>query len=585
MGAMGGQTDRASLIRSFEQGRAAHDVEAMGAAAVGLAAQHKFGTPSGRTPAYLHEAYALASGVQRIRLAVALARTWAYGHEPSRAAPFADEAVAEASRCDDPGLLADALDAQLLVHWGPDDLAERRVITSRLEDVVAHVVDVEVRLSSHLWRLTTALEILDVIGVQRQLRALEDLAEESGSARVRLFAASRRAMYCLITGDLVAARALLEQTQRAGEESGEPDAEALVHELGAGIARQSADRSALVAQAEAFEAFATAHGVRSAAAEAATLWLAAGRSGQARAILDRLTRSGLAAIPRDVDWLLTVTLLTEVAAGTGGLEVAAEGVDLLTPYAGRGVVNAGAVTFQGIVDDFLWQACHALGRAVEARGWAGSAATGYSQLGATWWRRRVDASPPTEVTASVARLYPGKDGVWSVGCSGRTAAVSEMKGFRYLRLLLERPGVPVGALELTQAVAGHPATVGQTSTGEMIDRQALAAYRRRIAELDEELMQARAWSDTSRSAALAAERGMLLDEVAAATGFAGRRRRGGGDAERARIAVRKSLAAAIGRLGDVDPELARLLRDTIRTGATCCYEPDPARPVRWVLVT
>ncbi|MFI1379730.1 hypothetical protein [Embleya sp. NPDC020886] len=29
--------------------------------------------------------------------------------------------------------------------------------------------------------------------------------------------------------------------------------------------------------------------------------------------------------------------------------------------------------------------------------------------------------------------------------------------------------------------------------------------------------------------------------------------------------------------------LARLLRDTIHTGASCRYDPDPARPVTWLL--
>ena len=53
--------------------------------------------------------------------------------------------------------------------------------------------------------------------------------------------------------------------------------------------------------------------------------------------------------------------------------------------------------------------------------------------------------------------------------------------------------------------------------------------------------------------------------------------------ERARVAVRKAIAAAVGRLGEVDPGLARLLRATVTTGGVCRYDPDPDRPVRWVL--
>jgi 3-oxoacyl-ACP reductase-like protein len=102
-------------------------------------------------------------------------------------------------------------------------------------------------------------------------------------------------------------------------------------------------------------------------------------------------------------------------------------------------------------------------------------------------------------------------------------------------------------------------------------------------ELDAELAEARSWSDSSRTATLAAERGMLLDEVAAATGLSGRLRTSGGSAERARVAVKKAIASAITAITEVDPALGRLLRDTIRTGASCCYAPDPSRPVRWVL--
>jgi hypothetical protein len=47
--------------------------------------------------------------------------------------------------------------------------------------------------------------------------------------------------------------------------------------------------------------------------------------------------------------------------------------------------------------------------------------------------------------------------------------------------------------------------------------------------------------------------------------------------------VQKSIAAAIKRIDAIDPGLGRLPRDTISTGHICSYQPDPDRPVRWVL--
>jgi hypothetical protein len=183
-------------------------------------------------------------------------------------------------------------------------------------------------------------------------------------------------------------------------------------------------------------------------------------------------------------------------------------------------------------------------------------------------------------SSGVAHLVAGADGVWTIGSEGAVTPVREMKGFRYLRLLLERPGAEVSALDLTAAVTG---TTVVAEGLEVIDKQALDAYRRRLQAIDAELDEARDWADQARLDALALERDALLDEVQAATGLSGRQRATGSSAERARIAVQKAIAAAIKRIGELDPSLGRLLHDTISTGNTCAYRPDPARPIRWVL--
>ena len=391
---MGGPADRAVLVRAFEAGRAAGDVEAMAAAALGLAGQHHFGTQVGRTPAYLHEAYRLASGSLRVRLAAALARTWVYGSEPARAVPFAAEAVAEAERLADPALLAEALDADLLVHWGPDDLADRLRITARLEDTVAHLPDVEARLSAHLWRLTTALESLDPVGGATAAagpgRAGRGVRLGAGAV-VRGVAAGHAA---LIAGDLEAVRDAdaprpSGPVQR-GRRAGHPGAAARA-ERARSLCRVPTTRE-LAAQAAAFEEFGTAQGVGRSAAEGA-LAVAGRRSSGPRPGAAGPAAGRLGAVPRDVDWLLTVCVLTEVAAGTGAREVAAEAVDLLAPYAGRGVVNAGGVTFVGVVDDYLrWRAPR---WALPTRQTSGrpERAAGYQRMGATWWLRRLADAP------------------------------------------------------------------------------------------------------------------------------------------------------------------------------------------------
>src|SRR4051794_6178739 len=579
---MSGSPVRARLIAEYAEAERAGYVEGMERAALRLAATHRFGTHPGRVPALLHAVYEQAAGRRRVELATALARIWAYGYEPERAAPFAAEAEEAAEVLGAPVLLAAALDARLLVTWGPDDLAARSAIAARLDATVAHVPDVEVRMSAHLWGLTTALESLDAVRLQRQLRALESLAAESGTARVRFFAAARRGMLELLHGELAAVRRLRDDVERLGTESGEADTEAVVHTLDAGVARQEGDVGALAAEAAAFEAFGVAEGVTSVAAEAASLWLAAGDDARAAALLGQLAGDAFAAVPRDVDWLLVVTTLVEVAAGCGQAGLLAAGITLLEPYAGRGVVNGGAVAFAGVVDDALRTACAALGRDAEAAEWAARAADGYRRLGATWWLRRLSgpsAAPAGEWTAA---LVPEPGAVWTVGLNGVRVAVRDMKGLHYLRALLQQPGKDLPALDLAGRVAGN-AGVLEGDLGELVDRQALAAYRRRVAELDDDLAEAEQWSDPERAARARSERDALVAHLAESIGLHGRQRLAGSSAERARVAVRKAITAAIDRLEAVDPALARLLRNTVHTGATCRYEPDSTRPVRWIL--
>ena len=359
--------------------------------------QHEFGLHPGGRPAQLHESYVTAEGVARGRLAAALARSWAYGGEAARAAPFAAEAVSIAETTGDPVQLAEALDAQLLVHWGPDDFDERRKITARLQDVVAHVTDVEARLSAHLWRLTTGLEALDMVTVHRQLHALDVLADETGSDRVRFFAASRRAMHALLVDDLDGARQAHLAMKTAGEAAAEPDLFGLDHTLTAEMARQAGDLDTVREEAEVYEHFGINLGYASVAAQGAMLWAGIGETDRARALTTRLAGDDVTAFPHDVEWLLIVTALTEAAAAAGMTDLLTAAVPALSQYAGRAVVNGGAATFEGVVDDYLAQACLALGDVDSARRWTRSAAQAYQRIGARWWLRRLQArkiAPP-----------------------------------------------------------------------------------------------------------------------------------------------------------------------------------------------
>ena len=586
MAATAGSDHRADRLQAFFDARDAGDVEELTVAALRLPSAQRFGADAGQIPALIHEALVAATSDRaRARLAAALARALVYGNDAARARSFADQALDLAEQTGEASIIADALDSALVSRWGPDDFGERVRLATRLADTTAYLTDIDLRLSAHLWRLTTAWESLDIVTVQRQLRALDVLADDTGDQRVAFFAASRRAMHLLVTGDLDTADAMIGRTAELGAGLAEPDLEAVHHSLGASRARLAGDVDTLRSEAAAFDAHGAAEGIPSVLAESAVLWLAAGELGRAGELLEQLTDRGVGAIVRDVDFLLTTTSLVEVACAVGADDVVAEGAALLEPYAGRGVLNAGAVTFHGVVDDYLHHAHRALGHDTSPS-WGRSAVASYQRIGATWWQRRIQQPatrtlPPPQ---AVVHLHTGDGDLWTFGHTGSTVTLPPRLGFQYLRLLLQRPRIDVPAATLSSAARGDAAPERRPDRGiELLDPQALERYRRRLRDLDTETAEAEAWADEGRLELLRNEREALLHEVGRATGLHGAPRHTGGTDERARTAVRKAIAAALSVMERHDPTIARLLRDTVRTGTTCRYDPDPSRPITWVL--
>ncbi len=74
---------------------------------------------------------------------------------------------------------------------------------------------------------------------------------------------------------------------------------------------------------------------------------------------------------------------------------------------------------------------------------------------------------------------------------------------------------------------------------------------------------------------------MIHAELAAAVGLGGRNRKSSSHAERARLAVTKTVKAALSQIRHTDPELGRHLTLSIRTGNFCVYLPQ--QPVAWKL--
>ncbi|KAB1906862.1 AAA family ATPase [Micromonospora tulbaghiae] len=206
-------------------------------------------------------------------------------------------------------------------------------------------------------------------------------------------------------------------------------------------------------------------------------------------------------------------------------------------------------------------------------------ASGLSRAGVVHGR----SPDPGAGGADVIRPEFRPDGpVWRLGYDGIVVHLPDAKGLHDLRLLLSRPGADVPAVELLDPAAG-PELVAARRLGAdpVLDDEAKARYRRHLRRLDDEIDRAAARDDERRLAELDAERAALLDQLRAAAGLAGRSRRLGDQAERARKAVTGRIRDTLRRIDERHPALAAHLRESVTTGGACRYRP--AEPVPWRL--
>jgi hypothetical protein len=151
----------------------------------------------------------------------------------------------------------------------------------------------------------------------------------------------------------------------------------------------------------------------------------------------------------------------------------------------------------------------------------------------------------------------------------------ELKGFYDISRLLAQPEEPLHCLELS----GAP--LSSDAPDQILDERARREYRRRIAELQQELEQAEANHDPARAEPARHELETLIDELARATGLHGRSRKMANPAERARSAVTWRIRSAIKKIRAAHPRLGQHLSNSIRTGNFCVYSPETA--IRWEL--
>ena len=230
----------------------------------------------------------------------------------------------------------------------------------------------------------------------------------------------------------------------------------------------------------------------------------------------------------------------------------------------------------------LARAQHALGNHERASLEAQTACAVFAQLGAVQQAERVQDLCADSRTTPPANVFRRDGDYWLIVFKGRDLHVRHGKGLEYLARLLAARGREIHVLDLVAAAPGG-ASAGDSHAGELLDAQAKDAYRRRLADIDEDIQQARELGDFEREAQADAERDFLVRELSRATGLGGRDRRAGSSAERARVSVTRALRSAMVRISGQHPALGAHFDRCIRTGSYCCYTPDEESPIVWQL--
>ncbi len=516
--------------------------------------------------AELDRALAAVAGVDprwEARLTATLARELQHSvaEDRPRARPLSERALAVGRQVGDPATLLACLLARHDVLWTPGTGDQRESVAREIVAVAQAAGDREAQADG-LVLLATALLEQGSLAFEVALESAVQILDSRGQPRSRYLAQTRRGCLALLRGRLADGERLIEESAALGERIREPDT---------GNVRMSQRLELVRARDDPAE-------LREFAAAAVRHWtgapvhahaVAAGFCARAGA-LDEAGRHVAAVADlggwRADDSYLRSVFVRELARAAIALEdraLCAELLEYVRPLAGSCAVNGAMVAFAGSHAQTAGLLAAALGEVEAAGALLGRAEETYRRLGAAGWLAELTGVRP----AAVAEMR--RDGaVWRLSFAGRTVTVPHSKGLADIARLLTAPGTDVHVLEL----AGSADRSGPA--GEVVDRAALAAYRRRLVELDAELSGA----EPPRRARVEAERQALVAELGRVTGSRRQPRRfANHPAERARKAVSGRIRDAVRKLRPVLPELATHLDRTLVTGTYCRYRPDGTR--------
>lgn len=544
-------------------------------------------------------------------------------------AGLAAQALAMAQRLRDPDTLAEVVAAWRFVSCDPTTLEERLAMSTRVMRLAERKRRREMALRARSWRLVDLLELGEIARVKSELARCARLADELRQPLYRHMVAVFHTTLALLQGRLDDVERLATEALELGRRVQFHTAWQVFTMQLVALRREQGRLGEIVADMKAcVEQYPEVIGWRWCLAY---VYHELGDLEAARSLFDELAADDFERLPRDFTWISALTVLAEVCSGLGDARRAAQLYEFLRPYAGRNVVIGHGFVSYGAASANLAILAATMGRWAEAERYFEEALALNRRLGAPGFLAQIQrayartllrrdapgdraralamidemlrtarALDMRAVVAEGAAMKAGAEGrapeavtpapiappvfrregdYWAIGDAGAVVRLKDAKGFRYLARLLERPGEEIHVLELVAVAASDGAGVRPRAggSGPLLDARAKVAYRRRIAQLREELAAAERANDGARAARARAETEALAEQLAGAVGLGGRDRPAGSDAERARLTVRKRVKDALGKIRERHPALGAHLLGCVKTGYFCVYAPPAAR--------
>lgn len=576
----------------------------------------------------------------RVRLLARLAVELYYTDQVERRVALSKQAIETARRVGDPGSLLVALYSR---HWatcGPETLSERLANATEMVGLARLVGNSEMTFLGHHVRLCCLLERCDVQGVDAELSAMIELAEELRQPFYRWRTTSLRAMRAILDADFDEAERLADEAFEIGRGS-DPEIATVMRDSGQMFALRFGQGRLAELEPAVLEFTRRYPWIQP--WRLPLLYTELDRASDARSELERQAGGGFTDFPRDGLWITRIAALAHACAFVEDATRAEQLYELLLPFAEHNVSTIADQSYGPVATrlgmlarvmkrweqaDRHFEAGLALSRTLRAptfiavnllehgrmllmrdlpgdRERAGEllreaeAICGERGINGVLQRVRKERANAEQRKPPDSLFRPDGE-YWTIAYAGDTFRMKDGKGLRYLARLLADPGVEMHALDLVAVVSGRhrdgPATMTAAQVaqdamriswpggaGPGLDEQAKAAYRRRLGELEAELDEARAFNDPERAALLTEEMDALVRELAGAVGLGGRDREIASPAERARVNVTRSIRSCIARIEPHSPALAGHLSEAVRTGTFCSYLPSPDDRPTWRL--